>query len=110
YQQALALEPNNVEYQSNLGLALSLKGDHGKALELLKPLGHSPQATPKHRHNLAFAYGLAGNEQQARALYSQDLSESNVASNLQTIQRLRASLANGLSTKPLPAPSGLEGS
>jgi Flp pilus assembly protein TadD len=58
YRQALALAPESVDVQTNLGLSLALSGDRTSAVRLLQPLAAGPGATPTQRANLAIA--LAG--------------------------------------------------
>lgn len=55
------------------GLALVLAGNAGAAIQTLNAAARGPDANAKVRQNLAFAYAMAGNWTQARAIASQDL-------------------------------------
>ena len=60
------------------GLALALAGDTGGAVTLLTDVARSAGASPKVRQNLALAYALAGQWQEARVVASADMSPADV--------------------------------
>lgn len=58
---------------ADFGLALALAGDPEEAVRVLEFATRAPDATPKTRQNLAFAYALAGKWANARVMAAQDL-------------------------------------
>lgn len=82
YRAGLALDPGNRALLNNLGLSLALGGNRGEAIKVLEQLARAPDATPLHRQNLALAYGLAGQVEQAARLSRMDLDEPAVQQNL----------------------------
>lgn len=101
YEKALAVQPDHPGIQSNLGLSylLSQKTDQGMAI--LNRLVTRPGATPRDRHNLAFAVGIQGNMEDASKFYSYDLKPDEVRQNLAYIHRFRTLM--GPITAPNPA-------
>lgn len=62
YRSGLAMAPADIRLANNLGLSLALAGRHDEALELLERIVVRPDATFRHRQNLALAYALAGQD------------------------------------------------
>ncbi len=90
YRLGLQLAPDNVALRNNLGLSLALSGDFQDSIDLLLGVVASAAATARHRQNLALAYGLSGQIEQAAAVARQDLDEQAVASNRAYYAILRA--------------------
>jgi Flp pilus assembly protein TadD len=67
---------------ADVGLAYALAGQPKRAIALLEPAAHAPEATGRVRQNLAFAYALAGNWEKARAIASQDVSPADLGPRL----------------------------
>ena len=93
YRMGLQLAPNNVTLLNNLGLSLALSGDLPGSIDLLLRVVASAAATARHRQNLALAYGLSGQIEQAAAVARQDLDEEAVANNLAYYAILRGAIA-----------------
>ncbi|MFQ5954411.1 MAG: tetratricopeptide repeat protein, partial [Kiloniellales bacterium] len=90
YRRALEIDPNNKTVLNNLALSLAFSGAHQEAIDLLLPIALDPGATPRHRQNLALAYGLAGDMTEAARIARMDLDEESVQKNLAYYQVLRA--------------------
>lgn len=91
YNQALALSPNNNHLKSNLGLSLSLANKTTEGIEILSSIVNGQDATPRDRQNLAIAYGLSGDLDKAAKMFSIDLKESEVRTNLAFVHKLASS-------------------
>ena len=68
---------------SDYGLALALAGQPQAAVDVLDPAAHEVGADSRVRQNLALAYALAGNWDQARAVAAQDVAADQVDSRIQ---------------------------
>jgi Flp pilus assembly protein TadD len=90
YQQGLQLASGNLQLQNNFALSLMLSGDYPEAIEILNAVITDPAATPRHRQNLAMAYGLAGDIKEAARVSRLDLEESQVQNNLSYYLTLRS--------------------
>ena len=90
YRMGLQLAPDNMTLLNNLGLSLALSGDFPESIDLLLRVVASAVVTARHRQNLALAYGLSGQIEQAAAVARQDLDEEAVANNLAYYAILRA--------------------
>ena len=75
YATALALTPDMIAAQVNLGLSLALSGQTDRALSILRPLAARSEATPRVRQDLAVALALAGNESEAEQVLRMDQPE-----------------------------------
>ncbi|MBA3813220.1 MAG: tetratricopeptide repeat protein [Alphaproteobacteria bacterium] len=82
YRAAMEQCPNNISYESNLGLSMALDGNTAEAIHILERLSRSPQVTPRVRQNLSLAYGLAGDMKMARNIGTVDLSSDWVRNNI----------------------------
>jgi Flp pilus assembly protein TadD len=78
YRKALA-QADTSATRSNLGLSLAMSGNTADALVLLRPLAAEASATPRIRHNLAFALELAGQREEAKRALAADLPREQVA-------------------------------
>lgn len=67
---------------ADVGLAYALAGQPKRAIALLEPAAHAPEANGRVRQNLAFAYALAGNWEKARAIAAQDVSPADLGPRL----------------------------
>ncbi len=90
YRRGLAIQPNSLALQNNYGLSLALSGNYEEALRLLRVLAVNPGATPRNRLNLALAYGLANDPDQAARASRNDLDEVSIQRNLEYYALLRA--------------------
>lgn len=90
YQTGLDTEPGNTSLSNNLGLSLMLSGEYGKSIDILRKVAADERATPRHRLNLALAFGLAGESKAAAEIARMDLDEASVQRNLIYYETLRA--------------------
>jgi Flp pilus assembly protein TadD len=88
YRIGLSKSPSNEKLKSNMGLSLALAGKTGEAIQILSEVIKSPDATSRDRQNLAMAYGLSGNLEEAAKIFSQDLDKNAVRSNLAFIHKM----------------------
>jgi|GEM_PF-3907028 len=88
YRQAIAASPMDTNLKSNYGLSLALSSKPREAIEILHEVVESESATTRDRQNLAMAYGLAGDMDTASKLFSQDLGQSEVRTNLAFVHKL----------------------
>ncbi len=93
YAHALELQPTNRKIANNKALSLMLAGRSESAIAELEDLAFGALELPQARHNLALAYGLAGDEDAAEALIARDLDDTAVNRNLEFYR-----LARGLDT------------
>ncbi|MCB1734595.1 MAG: tetratricopeptide repeat protein [Gammaproteobacteria bacterium] len=89
YTQGLARSPQSVSLRNNLAYCLILQGDYARAADLLQRLVDGEGGQPRHRQNLALAYGLVGNQERAREVARLDLQGDAVERNLNYYQWLR---------------------
>lgn len=82
YKAGLAADPGNLSLLNNLGLSLTLSGRYADAIAILGSAVDDPRATPRHRQNLALAYGLAGIPEKAAEVANTDLDMRSVRNNL----------------------------
>lgn len=67
FAKALALSPNDLDFQVNLALASALAGDRDRAMPLIQTIAAAPAAQPRHKRNAVIAYGLVGQAEEVRA-------------------------------------------
>ncbi len=83
YRTALRLDPDDVMmFDANLSMSYILSGKYDTAIDLLRPLLSDPRASPTIRQNLALAYGMKGDKENALALGLKDLTPEQAAENL----------------------------
>ncbi len=82
YGAGLAEDPENLSLLNNLGLSLTLSRRYAEAIAVLGRAADNPNATPRHRQNLALAYGLAGRPDKAAEVANTDLDMRSVRNNL----------------------------
>jgi len=91
YNSALALAPANNMLKSNMGLSLALSNKTQEAINILTSVVEGGDSTSRDRQNLAIAYGLSGDLDQAVKYFSQDLDQSQVRTNLAFLHKLASS-------------------
>lgn len=104
YRAGLEMSPENLSLKNNLGLSLAVSGAHGEAIRLLEDIADAPAAPARTRQNLALAYGLAGEMQDAAATARRDLAPESVERNLRYYRRLRTLRTQTASAEPGAAP------
>ncbi|MDR0632298.1 MAG: tetratricopeptide repeat protein [Holosporaceae bacterium] len=72
YKQVIAKSPSYIDAYNNMGLSLMLCDKYKEAIFYLENACSLPNANVAYRSNLALAYGLYGNVQKAKSIYSQD--------------------------------------
>ena len=83
YSTALSLDPDDAMlFDANLGMSYIMSGYYSKAIDLLLPLARSPDSTPQIRQNLALAYGLKGDNENALKYARRDLSGKEAEENV----------------------------
>ncbi len=90
YYAGLEIAPNDPSLRNNLGLSLAFAGYYKGAIEILRPLALRPGATARDRQNLALAYGLAGDVDNARKFARMDMDNREVERNLSYYAQLRS--------------------
>ncbi|UOA25406.1 tetratricopeptide repeat protein [Pseudosulfitobacter sp. DSM 107133] len=95
YQDGLSAYPTNFILRSNYALSLALTGHSAKSISILQELVRDPNAAPYVRANLALVYGLAGQENEARATLSLDMSAKEIEENIAIYRALRRSMNDG---------------
>ncbi len=89
YGAGLAGDPENLSLLNNFGLSLTLSRHYAEAIAVLGRAVDNPKATPRHRQNLALAYGLAGRLDKAAEVANTDLDMRAVRGNLRYYTWLR---------------------
>lgn len=91
YRAALELDPETVTARNNLALSLAISERYPEAIAEMERVAARPDATRRHRQNLAFVYGMAGRlEDTARVLGKTGIPESEQARNRALFERIRA--------------------
>ena len=67
YLAALDIDPEAISPRNNLALSLAISENYADAVRHIERVAAHPEATEKHRQNLAFVYGMAGEDDQAVA-------------------------------------------
>lgn len=89
YRQGLA-EDRSVKLLNNLGLSLALSGEVEEAIAILEEAGTFPDAGPRHRANLAFAYTASGNPGRAMEILTRDTDDVTAARTVAFYETIRA--------------------
>ncbi len=89
YRKGLETVPDHAGMLTNLALSLALSDEFGEAIEIMRHVVTRPDATIRHRQNLALIYGLAGRPDEARRVASMDLDPRTVEANLAFYDALR---------------------
>jgi Flp pilus assembly protein TadD len=82
YRAVIAADPNDLAARNDLALSLALSGTFDEAIEIMKPIALSSNATARSRQNLALIYGLKGDDAQASSMSQLDLDTKAAAANL----------------------------
>lgn len=90
YQRGLQIAPANLALQNNYGLSLALSGNYDEAIRVLRAVAVNPAATARNRLNLALAYGLANQPDEAARASRSDLDTLSIQRNLEYYATLRA--------------------
>jgi Flp pilus assembly protein TadD len=90
YRQGIELAPDYVPLRSNLGLSLAISGQAPEAIALLVPLANSRAADGRVRQNLAFAYAMNGDLENALAVSRRDLDERSAQRQLSYFMQLKS--------------------
>jgi Flp pilus assembly protein TadD len=90
YRRGIELAPDYVALRSNYGLSLALAGAPQEAIAQLVPVASATRSDARVRQNLAFAYAMAGNLENALQLCRRDLDESSSQRQLAYFMQLRA--------------------
>lgn len=91
YRAVITADPHDLAARNNLALSLALTGGFDEAIEIMKPIALSSNATPRCRQNLALIYGLKGDDDQAASLSRLDLDPSATTANLRFFDLVRTS-------------------
>jgi Flp pilus assembly protein TadD len=90
YRRGIELAPDYATLRINFGLSLAITGPPEEAIAQLAPIASSVRADPRARQNLAFAYAMAGDLQNALLLCRRDLPEPDAQRQLAYYMQLRA--------------------
>jgi Flp pilus assembly protein TadD len=108
YELALKIAPGHKDVRNNLGLSHIFKGDMEKASKIFETLVRE-MPSPRHRQNLAIAYGLMGEMEKARQSVASDLSSQALENNLEYFRQLKRKYNErwkGFQRTPLSLPMG----
>jgi Flp pilus assembly protein TadD len=75
YRRGIELAPDYVSLRSNYGLSVAITGPPQEAIAQLAPIAGLAHADARTRQNLAFAYAMAGDLENALQLCRRDLDE-----------------------------------
>lgn len=92
YAKALALQPNALSVQNNLGMSYALQGKLPEAEKILRSAMAQPAniSFPMVRQNLALVVGLQGRLDEAKQIASADLPPDQVQANVAYLQQMLA--------------------
>ena len=90
YRQGIEIAPDYASLRNNFGLSLAISGSAPEAIQQLAPLARARGADGRTRQNLAFAYAMAGDMENALQVSRQDLSEANAQRQLSYFMQLKA--------------------
>lgn len=90
FQEALRLEPGDIDILSNMALAAALEGNETLADQTLQQVTASGKAQLFHKRNLVLVYGLLGRDQQVRTAAPSGLSSDEVAEVLAQAKVIRS--------------------
>ena len=89
YLKGLEGDPDYIPILNNLALSYVLSGDSDEAIKIFKRINFGRAGNPKLRQNLAMAYAMVGNEQEAERVSRIDLTPEEAQQNLDFFGRLR---------------------
>ena len=90
YRRGIEMAPDYIALRSNYGLSLAITGPALEAVAQLAPIAGSGRADARVRQNLAFAYAMAGDLENALQLCRRDLDERSAQRQLGYYAQLRA--------------------
>lgn len=95
YRAVLAASPDEPAVRSDLGLSLALSGHAAEGIPLLREaaqggFGADTSAAARARHNLAAGFVIAGDEQAARTVLSEDVPPAQMATALAGLRQFAA--------------------
>jgi len=90
YRRGIELAPDYLALRSNYGLSLAITGPPQDAISQLAPIAGSARGDARMRQNLAFAYAMAGDLENALQLCRRDLDERSAQRQLAYYMQLRA--------------------
>lgn len=90
YRAGIALAPDDVALRSNMGLSLAIIGQPQDAIAQLLPIATGPKADGRVRQNLAFAYVMAGDFENALQVSRRDLDEAHAQRQLAYFIQLKS--------------------
>jgi Flp pilus assembly protein TadD len=90
YREGIEVQPDYMPLRNNLGLSLAISGEYQAAIAVLVPLAGVRSGDGRARQNLAFAYAMAGDLENALQLSRVDLDESSAQQQLSYFMRLRS--------------------
>lgn len=104
YAKSLVMDPSNaMTYNANLGMSYILTEFYSKAIALLEPLAQQKNSTPEIRQNLAMAYGLKGDKENALKYAKMDVSDQKALENIKFYEFV-AQKKGGGAQKPITLP------
>jgi Flp pilus assembly protein TadD len=89
YRRAIQLAPDYLPTRSNFGLSLAITGPPQEAIAQLAPIATSRGSDARIRQNLAFAYTMAGDFENALQISRRDLDEKSAQRQLYYFMQLR---------------------
>lgn len=89
YARGIEIAPDYIPLRSNMGLSLAIAGDSPAAVAMLAPIATARGSDARVRQNLAFAYAMGGNLENALQVSRADLSEADSQRQLSYFIRLR---------------------
>lgn len=96
YRAALALDPKAISPRNNLALSLAISEFYFEAVKHMEQVAAHPDATIKHQQNLAFVYGMAGqNDAAVAALTKFGFSAPDIDKNRTLFKKARALAKSG---------------
>ena len=90
YRQGIELAPEYAALRNNFGLSLAISGNAQEAIAQLLPLANGRGADGRVRQNLAFAYAMAGDLENALQVSRRDLSEADAQRQLSYFMQLKS--------------------
>lgn len=88
FEQAHALDGNDLDVISNLALAAVLLKQNEKAVSLMYRISGSAKAQNHHWHNLVLVLGIADKAEEAKKLVAQNLNSAEVETTLKKAQKI----------------------
>ncbi|MDR2107559.1 MAG: tetratricopeptide repeat protein [Holosporaceae bacterium] len=90
YKQVISKDPGYIDAYNNMGLSLMLSDKYREAIFYLESACALPEANVTYRSNLALAYGLSGNIEKAKEVYSQDFEGAELQKKISSLEDIVA--------------------